>query len=122
MANQDGDGFLNRVYKNLFVSPADLESIESEVSIEKLLDRKDGIYDTAANKNFNLDTKGNIFSGIADVKETGQVSKSSKNKKQTKSTVSNSGSNIFNSDILDRIDLNRGEKPSELGNIFDQLS
>lgn len=118
MANQEGEGFLTRIYKNLFITPSDIDAIENEVKTEKVLNEIDGIYDATVNRKFDFNVKGNIFGGIEDAKETRAANKRNPGKRPVK----NNENTLLNTSILENINLHRGEKPPETGNKFDRLT
>ncbi|NLF83393.1 MAG: hypothetical protein GX568_05355 [Candidatus Gastranaerophilales bacterium] len=118
MANQDGEGFLTRIYKNLFVPPSDIEAIENEIKTEKVLNEFDGIYDAKINRKLDFNVKGSIFSGIEDAKATRVGNKRGLNRK----TAKNNENTFLNASILENINLHKGEKPPETGNRFDELT
>jgi hypothetical protein len=112
------DGFLSRVYKNLFVTPSEQESLENEVRTEKILDRNDGIYSSAADKGFNLNMNGNIFSENTTIKEFKPANKSQNIKRPTRF----SNYNIFNTEEINKSSFNKGELPPDMGNNLDKFS
>lgn len=103
-----------RAYKNLILSGKEKKSMEDELKLSKILDKKGGIFNISEDKIFNFGEKNDIFGGIKEktIFDNKTGFKFSKNKQDN---------DAFESFNLKDIGFNKGETQPGLGNNFNQI-
>lgn len=108
------ESFLSRA-KNLFSVKSEVSSIEEELKVSKVLDKKSGFSSLSGSSVFNFDAKNEIFGEIRDK----TIFNSAGKKRNQPAADSANTPNVFDSINLKDLGFNKSDMPPELGNNFD---
>jgi len=116
----NNEGFLTRIYKDLFLTNKEKIAIDKNLKTANLLDKNDGIFGVSENNVFNVKTDNN-FLRLPKEKTIFDLQNDPKLMKQIEEPkIQKPDSERFNAEFLKNLKFNKSEAAPELGNKLDQ--